>query len=922
MRLWPQDLSYALRMQRKTPVLTGVMVLSLAIGIGANSAVFSVVDALLLRPLPYPQPERLVAIWLHSPGIGIFRDWPSPGQYVDIQNENHSFEEMSISRLASWVLTGGERPQRIEGMRTSSSLFRMLGAKPLSGRLLGRADDKPGKPPVAILSHGLWKRLFGSDPTIIGKSITLNGNQFLVTGVLRPDFRLNTEVMPAEEPMERMELFVPLPLGPDAAQRRGDENYNLLAKLKPGVSAKQAQADINIIAARIRKKDKRDVTFGMTVVPLLDQVVGDVRRALLVLLGSVVLVLLIACANVANILLTRAAGREKEVAIRAALGAGWQRLVRQLLTESILLAVMGGAAGLALAWSGLRLMRAINPGNIPRLEDIAINGAVLAFTFGASLATGVLFGLVPAFRAARVDLNTALKAGGRSGQSNGGLRVTRHRLRGLLVVSELALSLMLLIGGGLLIRSFVRIQSVPPGFTPDHVLTMQIAATGGKYREDKAIAQFYKEVADRVRNLPGVMSTGVVSALPLTGAVGWGQINVQGFMPAPGQELQVDLRVASSDYFRTMQIPLITGRFFSNHDAAGTQQVAIVDEPFARRFWAHENPIGKRIWSDPKKPMTIVGVVGAVKQYGLDSESKIVAYFPDQQQPDGQLFLAVRTSSDPAFLSNAVVREIHAVDASAAVYQIRTMQDRLYDSLARQRFSAIMLGAFALFGLILAAIGIYGVMSYLVTQGTHDIGVRVALGAQRMKIIQMVLWQGLELTAFGIGVGLIGALVLTRVMAGLLFGVSATDAITFAAVALVLALVAVLAIVHPRAARDQGRSDCGAAGRVGRVFCCNAIAMEDLCRYQVIHRPLAISGGRRRLPVAASSGKITIDSCPLGKWRLSVVTIPAMLRPELVIVDVIANAGPQQRACVLIGAEMDSSINARIRDVIGDLLES
>ncbi len=795
--MWPQDLSYSLRMQRKTPVLTGVMVLSLAIGIGANSAIFSVVDALLLRPLPYPQPERLVAIWLHSPGIGIFRDWPSPGQYVDIQNENHSFKDMSISRLASWVLTGGERPQRIEGMRTSSSLFRILGATPLSGRLLGPADDNPGKPPVAILSYGLWKRLFGSDPTIIGKGITLNGNQFLVTGVLRPDFRLNTEVMPAEEPMERIELFVPLPLGPDAAQRRGDENYNLLARLKPGVSAKQAQADIDIIAASIRKKDKRDVTFGMTVEPLLDQVVGDVRRALLVLLGSMVLVLLIACANVANILLTRAAVREKEVAIRAALGAGWQRLVRQLLTESISLALMGGAAGLVLAWSGLRLMRSTNPGNIPRLEDIAINGAVLAFTFCVSLATGVLFGLVPAFRAMKVDLSTALKAGGRSGQSNGGLRVTRHRVRGLLVVSELALSLMLLIGGGLLIRTFVRVQNVPAGFTADHVLTMQIAATGRKYREDKAIAQFYKELVDRVRHLPGVMSAGVVSALPLTGAVGWGQINVQGFMPAPGQELQVDLRVASSDYFRTMRIPLIAGRFFSTRDAAGTQQVAIVDEAFARRFWAHENPIGKRIWSDPKKPMTIVGVVGAVKQYGLDSESKIVAYFPDQQQPDGQLFLAVRTSSDPAFLSNAVVREIHALDASAAVYQIRTMQDRLYDSLARQRFSAIMLGAFALFGLILAAIGIYGVMSYLVTQGTHDIGVRVALGAQRIEIIQTVLRQGLELTAIGIGVGLIGALVLTRLMAGLLFGVSATDAITFAAVALVLALVAALATYIP-----------------------------------------------------------------------------------------------------------------------------
>jgi predicted permease len=356
---------------------------------------------------------------------------------------------------------------------------------------------------------------------------------------------------------------------------------------------------------------------------------------------------------------------------------------------------------------------------------------------------------------------------------------------------------MLLIGAGLLIRSFVRIQSVPPGFATDHVLSMQVAATGRKYREDKAVAQFYREIGDRVRHLPGVISEGVVSALPLTGAVGWGQIHVQDFTPAPGQELQVDLRVASSDYFRTMKIPLRKGRFFSDHDTADVQQVAIVDARFAQRFWAHDNPLGKRVWFDPKKPMTIVGVVGAVKQYGLDSESKIVAYFADQQQPDNGLFLAVRTSSDPAFLSGAVVREIHAVDPSVAVYQIRTMQDRLDDSLARQRFSTTMLGAFAMFGLILAAIGIYGVMSYLVTQGTRDIGVRVALGAQRANIIQMVLRQGLELAAVGIGVGLIGALALTRVMAGLLFGVTATDAVTFSAVALILALVAVLATYIP-----------------------------------------------------------------------------------------------------------------------------
>jgi predicted permease len=792
-----QDFRYALRMLRKNPGTTMVIVLSLAIGIGANSAVFSVVDALMLRPLPYPQPDRLAAIWLHSPGIGIFRDWPSPGQYIDIQNENHSFAEMSISRLTSFTLTGRDQPERIAGMRTSSGLLHMLGARPLLGRVLLPEDDKPGKPAVAILSYNVWKRLFNSDPKIVGRGITLNGNPFTVAGVLRPEFRLNSEVMPAEGPMDKMDIFVPLPLGADAVQRRGDENYNLIAKLKPGVTLGQAQADIDIIARRIRDKDKRDRTFGMTVTGLLDQVVGDVRRALLVLLGSVTLVLLSACANVANLLLTRAAGRAKEVAIRTALGAGWQRLARQLLTESLLLAVLGGAAGLAIAEASLYAMRAINPGNIPRLEEISLNGSVLLFTFAVSTLAGLLFGLAPVWRAVKVDLNTSLKSGGRSGQTDGGLLVSRHRLRGLLVVSELAFSLMLLIGAGLLIRSFARLQNVPPGFAVDHVLSMQLAANGPKYREDKAVAQVYREIGDRIARLPGVTGQGLVSPLPLTGGVGWGGINVEGYTPQPGQELQVDLRLASTDYFRAMKIPLLKGRYFDAHDSSDGQQVAIIDEQFAQRFWPRDNPVGKHLWFDPKKPMTIAGVVGMVKQYGLDSGSKIVVYFPHQQQPGNGMYLVARTSSNPADLGNAIVREIHAVDPGVPVYDIRTMQDRLFDSLARQRFATVMLGAFAAFALLLAAVGVYGVISYLVTQSTHDIGVRVALGAQPGNILGLVVRQGMALAAVGIVAGLIGSAALTRLMASLLFGVSATDALTFGAVAAILFAVVCAATVIP-----------------------------------------------------------------------------------------------------------------------------
>jgi predicted permease len=792
-----QDFRYALRTLRKSPAITAVIVLSLAIGIGANSAVFSVVDALLLRPLPYPQPGRLVAIWLHSPGIGIFRDWPSPGQYIDIRNENHSFTEMSISRLTGFILTGKDQPERVDGMRTSSSLFHMLGARPLLGRLLLPDEDTPGKPLTAVLSARVWKRLFNSDRAVIGQSITLNARSFTVVGVLQPDFMLNSEVMPAEGPMDKVDIFVALPLGADAVNRRGDENYNLMAKLKPGVTVRQAQADIDIIASRIRVKDKRDRTFGMTVVGLLDQVVGDVRRAMLVLLGSVMLVLLSACANVANLLLTRAAGREKEVAIRTALGAGWQRLVRQLLTESLLLSVMGAAAGLALAQGSLYLMRVINPGNVPRLEEIAINGPVLFFTFAIATAAGLLFGLAPAWRAVKLDLNTSLKSGGRSGQTDGGLLVSRHRLRGLLVVSELALSLMLLVGAGLLIRSFARLQNVPPGFAADHVITMSTVVTGPKYKDDKVVAQLYREIGDRVAHLPGVTAQGQVSVLPLTGAVSWGGINVEGYTPAPGQELQVDQRTASTDYFRAMKIPLLKGRYFDDHDALDSQPVAIIDAPFAERFWPRESPIGKHLWFDPKKPFTIAGVVGMVKQYGLDTGSKLVAYFPQQQAADNGMYVVARTSSDPASLAGAIVREIHALEPAAPVYEIRTMQERLYDSLARQRFATTMLGAFAAFALLLAAVGVYGVISYLVTQSTHDIGVRVALGAGSSHILGLVVRQGVTLGAIGIVAGAIGAIALTRVMASLLFGVSATDVLTFSAVVAILAAVVLAATIIP-----------------------------------------------------------------------------------------------------------------------------
>ena len=791
------DLRYALRTLRKNLMMTSVIAVSLAIGIGANSAIFSVVDALLLRPLPYPEPDRLAAVWLHSPSLGILRDWPSPGEYIDIQKENHSFEQMALAQGRVFALTGREQPERIFGARTQSSLLEMLGAKPLLGRLLLPEDDKPGKPDVAILTERVWRRLFNSDPAIVGKTIVLNGNPFIVAGVLQRSFMLNAEVMPTETPMDKMDILAPLPLGADAAKNRGDENYNIMVRLKPGVSVRQAQADLDVIARRIREKDKRDASFGMHVIGLQEQVVGDVRQALLVVLGSVGLVLLIACANVANLLLTRAASREKEVAIRTALGAAWQRLAGQLLTESVLLGLLGGGTGLLVAQLSLYVVRTMNPGNIPRLQDITINAAVLAFTLGVSVITGILFGVAPVWRAIKVDLNTSLKAGGRSGQSDGGLHLNRHSLRGLLVVSELTISLMLLIGAGLLIRSFVRLQNVPPGFTTDHVLTMEVAATGPKYRDKKPKVNFYKEVESRVAHLPGVVAEGTVSGLPLSGEVGWGGIDVEGYTPPPRQELQVDLRVASTDYFRTMEIPLRKGRFFNEDDTADKPQTVIIDEKFAQRFWPGGDAIGKHLWRDPKKPFTIVGVVGVVKQYGLETDGKVAAYFPQAQWGGDRMFLAVRTSSEAAGLTSGVVSQIHAVDPDVVVYGIRTMQERLHDSLARQRFSSTMLGAFSAFALLLAAVGLYGVMSHLVSQGTHDIGVLVTLGAQPGNIVGLVVRQGMALAGIGVVLGLVGAAALTRVMASLLFGTSTTDAVTFAVVPALLIIVALASTAIP-----------------------------------------------------------------------------------------------------------------------------
>jgi predicted permease len=785
-------------MLRSKPGLSIVVILSLAIGIGATTAVFSVADGLLLRPLRFPASERLAILWLRSPGLGIDRDWPSPGEYVDIITQNSVFDETSIALGESMNLTGLAQPEQVGVIRSSSTLLEMLGAKPMLGRILLPEEDAPGKPDTAVLSYHLWNRLFGSNQRIIGTSITLDGKPYTIVGVLKREFVLNHEVMPTVGGIDKAEVFLPLPMSADAVNDRGNENFNVMARLKPGISAEQAQADIDVIAAHIREQDRRDPSFAISVVPLLDQVVGNVRRSVLVLFGAVALVLLVACANVANLLLARAAARQKEIAIRTAVGADWKRLVSQTLTESVLLSMLGGLAGLGIAWGSLYLVRVLNPGNIPRLEEIGINTAVLGFAIAVSLFTGIFFGMAPALRAAKADVITALKAGGRDSRI-GGLGVGRDTLRSILVVSEVAMSLLLLIGAGLLIRSFMAVQKVSPGFSPDHVVSMQVSLAGSKYQTGQPRVLFYEELGKRVSNLPGVRAQGAVSSLPLTSSVGWGGVEVEGYVPPPNEpELQVDLRIATPDYFRAMDVPLMEGRFFSDTDTKESLGVVVIDKKMADHFWPGATAIGKRLRAGSKAPwLTVVGVVGVVKEYGLDSDTRMVVYFPHKQRPAGTMYVVARTNADAAGTAGSIIAEAHALDADAPVFNIRTMQDRLYDSLARQRFSTVMLGALACFAVILAAIGVYAVLSYMVTEGAHDIGVRLALGAQRGGILRFVIKRGMGLALAGIVAGVTFGEVLTRLMVSLLYGVSATDEWTFAGVAVLIALVALAACFIP-----------------------------------------------------------------------------------------------------------------------------
>jgi predicted permease len=802
---------HAFRTFASTPGVTAAAVLSLAIGIGANTALFSVANALLFRPLPYADADRLVILWNRSPGLNIAEDWFSTAQFCDIKTGHRGFEDLAIAIGANYNLTGSGDPERVGVIRVSSNLLPMLGARAAYGRLF-TADEDSGQPATAVLSYGTWTRRYANDPAVVGRPVTLNGQGYQIIGVLPESFALPREVLPTLGVAEDGEIFLPLPLAANAATIRTREDYNILGKLARGVTVAQAQSEMDAITARLRRDfpDNYPPNGGLTfsIVPLLEQVVGSVRRPVLMLLGAVGFVLLIACANVANLLLSRAVARRREMAVRAALGASRARIIGQLLTESLMLALGGGLLGIVLAGAGVAWVHFVQPADVPRLYAIGIDGRVLLFTAVVSIVSGLLFGLAPALGTGRIDLHATLKDAGRGSAGAGAVWGRGQLMRRLLVIAELALAVMLLVGAGLLVRSFAHLQTVAPGFNAGGVLTLELTMSGQKYANGGLVLEMYQRLWERLDALPGVTSSGGVTSLPLSQYFAWGPITVEGRAPAPGEAfLNADERVAAGRYFETMQIPLVRGRLFTDEDRAPGQRVIIVDEFLAREIWPGQDPIGKRVrLGDAKSEapwQTVVGVVGRVKQYSLETDGRIALYMPHRQAPSRALYVVVRTNRDPAALSSSVSQAIHELDPDLPLYHLTSMSERVKGSLARQRFLMLLLSVFAGVAMVLAAIGIYSVMAYLVSQGTREIGIRIALGATPRGILGLVLRQGATVVAAGLGAGLLGAAALAGLVRSLLFEVRGTDPITFLAVAGSLGAVALLATYIPaqRAAR-------------------------------------------------------------------------------------------------------------------------
>jgi putative ABC transport system permease protein len=793
--LW-SDIRYAIRTLAKSPGFTAVALLTLALGIGANTAIFSVVEGVLLKPLPYPEPDKIVKVWGHAVNLGLPKDqiWFSAPEFRELQELNKSLSDSAAMTGVNFNITGGGLPERISGAQVSPSLFSILQVRPIAGRVFTSEEGQTGHNQVLLLGYGLWKRRFGGDPGIVGRVLDANGNAMTVVGVLPKDFDYPFQV----------EMWQPLAFGPAdlAPDNRGNHGYEVIARIKPGMNLAQARSDVQGVASAIVERNPKyaykKFHYDLVLVPLLEETVGDVQTALWVLVGAVGLVLLIACVNVASLLLARASAREREVAIRVALGAGRGRIIRQLLTESIMLSTAGGLAGLALAPFVLSEILQLGHDALPRVGNVGIDGWVLLFTVAISVGTGILFGLAPALQAASSAPYEELKEGGRGGTEGG----AKGRIRSVLVVCETALSVILLVGAGLLMRSFLHVLAIDPGFHADKVLTVSVSLPPQKYGTDARVRNFYREVVERIDRLPGVQSAGAADTLPLSSQGNSGDVAIDTQeVPLDRTTPETDLRPVTPGYFEAMGFQLAQGRLFTTSDSETAQPVAIVDDTLAAMYFSKSDPIGKRVkigGRDSKTPwLTIVGVVRHVHFRAIEAPSRVQVYWPEAQSPAGTMSLAIRTSVDPLSLAPAVVQAIQSVDPDQPVYQIRSME-QLRAEWVSQRFLALLLvGLFAGLALVLAAVGIYGVMAYAVTRRTHEIGIRMALGAQSKDVMRMVLAQGTTLAGIGLGVGVVVSFAVTRLMSSMLYGVSASDPLAFVAGAILLLLVSIAACYIP-----------------------------------------------------------------------------------------------------------------------------
>lgn len=808
------QLKFAVRMLAKTPAFTIIATVTLALAIGANTAVLSLVNALLVRPLPYHAPQQLVLLLQHFRTQNLDRIPVSAPEFVDYESRVQSFEKIGAFSCESFNLSGVDKPERLPGATVTAEVFPLLGVAPLAGRVFEPAECATGLDDVVVISERLWQRRFNRAPQVIGTKIVLNGRAFTVIGVMPKSFDFPLQLFDlgsGGQYRERADIWQPLAFTERDLRNRGSRGLGVIGRLKSGTSVEQAQAEIGTINAQMRREHPENYTqddsFGGEVFSLKKLAVGGMRPALFILMAAVFLVLLIACANLTTMLLARAASREREMAIRVALGASPLRLLRQMLTESVLLALLGGLAGVLLAVWGVDVLKAIGMQSVPRLHEVDLDLRVLAVTFFVSVGTGIVFGIVPGLASAKPELTEALKEGGRG--STSGRR--RNRLRNGLVIFELALALVLLVGAGLLMKSFVRLQDVNPGFNPKNVLTAEIALPALKYPSDeggprylggRSTANFFSELNRRVGALPGVEASAAGLVLPLSGSNTDSSFSIEGRTmqknePGPDEEI----RAATPDYFKVLQVPLLQGRFFTEGDNAGSPLVVIVNEALVRKFWPKGDALGKRItMDDPRKNpkwITIVGIIGNVRHRALELEPQPEYYFPHAQDPAREMVLVVRTTQDPRSLTAGIRREVAAIDPDQPIANVRTLEQVISESVAPRRLSVVLLGVFAGVALLLASIGIYGVMSYLVVQRNHELGVRMALGAQRRDLLRLVIGHSMKLVGIGVACGLFMALCSTRALSALLYRVGAFDAATFIFVALALSASAFFASYIP-----------------------------------------------------------------------------------------------------------------------------